>query len=95
MEALALHTGEPTVHWEDNISYISVVETKNVSNKVKRNDINVYFLQQQFYNGLLVPKYEKSSVIMIDICTKPCSGRIISRSTKWMTGFRFYPTSDT
>ena len=30
-----------------------------------------------------------------DICTKPCSGPIISRSNKWMTGFRFYPTSET
>ena len=30
-----------------------------------------------------------------DMCTKTCSGPIISQSTKWMTGLRFYPTSDT
>ena len=29
-----------------------------------------------------------------DMCTKPCSGPIISQS-KWMTGLRFYPNSDT
>ena len=28
------------------------------------------------------------------MCTNPCSGPIISRSIKWMTGLRFYPTSD-
>ena len=28
MEALVIHTGETTVHWEDNTSYISVVEAK-------------------------------------------------------------------
>ena len=30
-----------------------------------------------------------------DMCTKPCSGPIIGRITKWMTGLRFYPTSET
>ena len=40
-------------------------------------------------------KYEKSSVMPAGMCTKPCSGPIISRSTKWITGFRFYPTSET
>ena len=29
------------------------------------------------------------------MCTKPCSGPMISRSTKWMTGFILYPTIDT
>ena len=29
------------------------------------------------------------------MCTKPFPGPIISRSTKWMYGFIFYPTSDT
>ena len=46
-------------------------------------------------NGLFIPKYEKSSVISADMCTKPYSGPIISQSTNCMTGFRFYPTSDT
>ena len=31
MEALALHTGAHTVHWEDNTSYISVVKSKRVT----------------------------------------------------------------
>ena len=30
-----------------------------------------------------------------DMCTKPCPVPIISWVTEWMTGFRFYPTSDT
>ena len=30
-----------------------------------------------------------------DMCNKPCSGPIINQTTKWMTGFRLYPTSDT
>ena len=61
----------------------------------KHIDIPVCFLQEQFDNGILLPKYDKSSVMPADMCTKPCSGPIISRSTKWMTGFRFYPTSET
>ena len=92
MEALAPHTGAHTVHWEDNTSCISVVEAKIVTPRVKNTDINVYFLQEKFDNGLFLPKYEKPSVMPTDICTKPCSGPIIIRSTKWMTGFIFYPT---
>ena len=95
MEALALYTGAPTVHWEDNTSCISVVEAKRVTTRVKHIDIPVCFLQEQFDNGLFLPKYEKSSFMPADMCTKPCSGPIISRSTKWMTGFRFYSTSET
>ena len=74
---------------------MSVVESRIFSHRVKHIDINVYFLQEQFENGIFVPKYAKSSVMPIDMCTKPRSGLIISRSNKWITGFRFYPTSDT
>ena len=35
MEALALHTDKPTVNWEDNTSFISVVEAKTVIPRVK------------------------------------------------------------
>ena len=95
MEALALYTGAPTVHWEDNIGCISVVEAKIVTPRFKHIDIPVCFLLEKFDNGLFLTKYEKSSVMPADMCTKPCSGPIISRSTKWMTGFIFYPTSET
>ena len=88
MEALSLHTGSPTVHWEYNTSCISVVEAKRVTPTVKHIYIPVCFLQEQFYNGLFIPKYEKSSVVPADMCTKPCSGPIISRSNKWMTRFQ-------
>ena len=47
MEALALHTGAPTVHWEDNASYISVVEAKIVTPGVKHIDINVCLIQEK------------------------------------------------
>ena len=95
MEALALHTGALTVHWEDNTSHVSVVEVKIVTNRVKHIDSPVCFLQEQFDNGLFLLKYENSSVMPAYMCTKPCSGPIISRGKKWMTGFRFYPTSET
>ena len=95
MEALALHTGAPTVHWEDNTTCISVFEAKRVTPIFKHIDILICFIQEQFDNGLFLPKYEKSSVITADMCTKPCSGPVIIRSTKCMTGFRFYPTSET
>ena len=35
MDALALHNGYPTVHWEDNTIYISSVEYKVVTHIVK------------------------------------------------------------
>ena len=95
MEALSLHTGAQTVNWENNTSFISVVKAKMLTPTVKQIDIPVFFLQEKFYNGLFVPKYENYGVIPADICTKPCSGSIISPDTKWMTGFIFYPTSDT
>ena len=51
MEALALHTCAPTVHWEDNTSCISVVEAKIVTPRVRGIDISVCFLQEKFYNN--------------------------------------------
>ena len=53
------------------------------------------FYKKKIKNGLFVPKYEKSSVIPEDMCTKPCSGTIISWSTKCITGLILYPTIDT
>ena len=89
MEALTLHTGTPTAHWEDNTSCISIFEAKRVTPRVKHIDIPICFLQDKFDNGIFHPKYEKPSVMPVDICTKPCSGPIISWGAKWMTGFRF------
>ena len=76
MEALAIYTASRTVHWEDNTSCIYVVESKIVTPRVKNIDIPVCFLQEQFYNGLFLPKYENSSVMPADMCTKPCSDLI-------------------
>ena len=56
MEALALYTGATTVHCEDNTSCIYVVESKRVTPRVKHIDIPVCFLQEQFDNGLFLPK---------------------------------------
>ena len=91
--ALALHTDSWTVHWEDNKICISVVEAKIDTPRVKHIGIPIFFLQEQFDNFFC--KYENSIDILENICTKPCSDTIISWSTKWMTGFRFYPTSGT
>ena len=95
MEALALHIGAPTVYWEGNTSCIYVLEAKIFTSRVKHIDIPVCFLQEKFENGLFLPKYEKSSVMPADMCTKPCSGPIISRINELMTGFRLYPTNET
>ena len=78
MESLALHTGAPTVHWEYNTRFIYVVEAKIVTPIVKHIDINVCFLQEQFENGLFITEYYRSSVMPEDMCTKLCSGPIIS-----------------
>ena len=94
MRDLSLYTGAISVHWEDNTNCISVVEAKRVTPRVKHIDIPVCFLQEQFDNGIFISKYEKSSVRPEYMCTKPCSGPIINQSNKWMTGFRFYPTSE-
>ena len=57
MEDLALQTGAPTVHWEDNTNFISAVEDKIFTPRVKHIDIPVYLLQEKFDNGLFLPKY--------------------------------------
>ena len=94
MEVLVLHTDALKVHWEDNTSCIFVVEAKRVTTRPKHMDIPVCFIQEQFDRSLFIPEYENSSVMTEDMCTKPCSGPIISRITKWMTGFRFYSNSN-
>ena len=48
MGALALQTGSPTVHWEDNKCCISVVNDKIVTPRVKHIDTMVCFLQEIF-----------------------------------------------
>ena len=94
MWALALHTGAPTENWEDNTSCIYVVEAKIVTPRDKRIDIPIYFLQEQFENGIFFPKCYKTTFMLADMCTKPCTGPIISRGTKFVTELIFYPTSD-
>ena len=74
MEALTIYNGSPTVHWQDKISCIYVVGYKIVNPRVKHMYITVYFLQENFDNGLFIPKYEKYSVMLEDMCTKLCSG---------------------
>ena len=59
IEVLSLHTGEPKIHSEDNIICISVVEAKRVTPRIKDIDITVCFLQEQFDNGIFLPKYDK------------------------------------
>ena len=71
MEDLALHTGAPTFHWEENTSCISISEYKIVTPIGKHIDILVCFLHEKFDNGLFLPKYENSSVMLEDMCTKP------------------------
>ena len=63
MEYLALQTGAPKVHWEDNTICISVVEAKIVTPRVKHIYISVSFLLEKCDNGLFLPKYEKYSVM--------------------------------
>ena len=82
MESLALHTDAPTVHLEYNTSCIYLIEAKIVTPRVKHVDIPVCFLQEQFDYGLFILKYEKSSVVLADMCTKSCSDPIISWSNK-------------
>ena len=95
MKVLSLHTGAHTVQWEYNTCFIAVVGAKRVTPRLKHIYIPVCYVQEQFDNVLFLQKYDNSIVMPSDVCTKPCSGPIIIRSTKWMTGFGFYPTSET
>ena len=71
------------------------IEAKIFTPRIIHIDIPGYFLKENFYNDIFAPKYENSSFITEDMCTKPCSGPIISWGTKCVTSFTFYPTSDT
>ena len=58
-----------------------MVEAKRVTPRVNNIDIRVYFLQENFDNGLFVPKYENFSVMRKYMFAKPCLGPIIN----WIT----------
>ena len=81
-KSLEIHTGTPNLHWEDNTSCIYVVEYKIFTPRVKTLTLLSKFLQEKFENGNIVPKYEKTSFMPVDVCTKPCSVPIIIQSTK-------------
>ena len=53
MEALSLHNGATIVHWEDNKSFVSVVQSKIFTPRFKHIDIPVYFILENFDNGIL------------------------------------------
>ena len=53
MEGLALHTGASIVNWENNTIWISVVEAKIVTPRVRHIEIPV---SEQFYIGLSIKK---------------------------------------
>ena len=57
MESLALYIFVPVLYWEDRTSFISVVEAKIFIPRVKDIDILVYFILEQFDNGLFIAKY--------------------------------------
>ena len=42
IESLGFPTGSPTVHWEDNIGYISVFGAKRITPRVKHINILVF-----------------------------------------------------
>ena len=46
MESPSLHTGAPTVHLEDNIHCIYVVEEKIVTHRVRKIGIPILFIQE-------------------------------------------------
>ena len=75
-------------HWVTNSTlivyhkFISMVKDKIVTPRVKHIYIPVRSILEQFFNGIVVPKYEKSSVIPSDMCNKPFLGPIISHGTK-------------
>ena len=80
--------------WEDNTSFISSVEAKQLLLELNTL-ILLHFLYKNKLTMVFPPKYDNSSVIMEDMCTKPCFGQIISQGTNLINGFRFYPTIDT
>ena len=57
-------------------------------------DILVRFLKKKIRNGIFDPKYEKSSVIKVDMCTKPCLYTTTTQINNWTIGFRLYSSSD-
>ena len=48
MEALELHTGAPILHWEDETSCISFVESKIVTPRVKHIENSCLFSTRKF-----------------------------------------------
>ena len=74
MEAISLHTDAPKLHWEDNKSFISIIEAKMFTTIVKHIEIPVYFLQEQFCNGLFILKM-RSLVSCQKICA-PNHGQV-------------------
>ena len=88
-EVFKIHTGSPTVHWEDSTKCIYVVKAIRVTPKVKHINIVVCFLQEQYEIFIFITKYEKYVIILAHMCTKPRLGLTISCSTKWMTVLNF------
>ena len=68
MEALALHTGTPTVHREDNTSCISIVEAKNLL--LELNTLKFLYF---FYKKMLTMVYLFQKMRSIVSCRQICA----------------------
>ena len=67
MKTLALRTGAPTVHSEENTSLIYIVEDKIVTPRVKQIYSHVCFLIEKFDNDVLF-QHMRSLLLCRQIC---------------------------
>ena len=80
MESISLRTEVPTVYWEDNKMYISVVEAKIVTIIFQDINITVCFLYYQYGSGVFIHKYDKSAIIPDYMCKIPVQVPLSSKA---------------
>ena len=68
MGLLAIHTSAPTIHWEENTSFIYVVESRIITPIFKHIEIPVCFLK---FVLIMVSLFQNMRSIML--CWKICA----------------------
>ena len=94
LTSLGLNLSSPTPIFEDNQGTIKLIKTSRLSDTVRHNAIKLAYLKEQMDEGAFYPASTKTSMMLVDCCTKPVNGVQLATQTSYMIGQRFYPTSD-
>ena len=94
IEAAGKPLTHPTPTYEDNNVTIAQILKDRLTPRIKHLDIPISILHEDHKRGVFVAAYCPTDLNISDVNTKPYVGVTLQKKILWITGFRFYPPTD-